>query len=98
MNAATKEKSAAKAQESLQAGEWVWYYPHCKTDRSPAPAIVCKDANTMNVACLTVFFEAGPLPMRSVMDCTDEKLKENHDLRRNGCWSRERIDGDHAKG
>jgi hypothetical protein len=92
MTAATAEPKVWEASESLKSGEWVFFYSLCRTNQCPSPALVCKDANHMNVATLTVFFEGGPRIQRAVMEVGDPRLNGNRDLIQNGCWSRERID------
>ena len=93
MTVATEEtKKTWKPSDMLKAGEWVFFYAMCRMNKSPAPAIVCKDANSMNVASLTVFSENGTFIRRAVMEGGDPRLADNRDLIQNGCWSRERID------
>ena len=95
MTAATAEPEAGPKWETTEppkAGEWVFYYSLCRTNRLPAPAIVCKDANNMNVVTLTVFSEHGPFVRKAVMENGDPRLEGNRDLIQNGCWSRERVD------
>jgi len=89
MTAATAEP---EKKQILKSGEWVFFYSMCRTNQCPAPAIVCKDANQMNVATLTVFFEGGVCLCRAVMEHDDSRLTGNRELAKNGCWARERID------
>ena len=92
MTAATAEPKAWKPSTALKAGEWVFFYSLCRMNTLPAPAIVCKDANGMNVVTLEVFSEHGPFTRKAVMEGGDPRLVGNRDLIQNGCWTRERVD------
>jgi len=95
MTVATAEQTEApawKPSASLKAGEWVFFYSLCRMNKPPVPAIVCKDANSMNVVALTAFTEHGPITRKAVMEGGDPRLDGNRDLIQNGCWLRERAD------
>jgi hypothetical protein len=87
-----KTETPWESSATLRTGEWVFFYSLCRMNKCPAPGLVCKDANAMNVVTLEVFSENGPYTRKAVMEGGDPRLVGNRDLIQNGCWSRERVD------
>ena len=69
-----------------EIGDWVNFYPHCKTNRDPAPAIVTAKPTPNGNVSLTAFLPNHG-PYDSLCFPAGSPMITSSDIKKMGCWT-----------